>query len=139
MKSVFLCLRAEISVLLAQGRGGGIVNIASVNAVRPQPMQGVYTATKHAVLGLTKAAAVEYAGDGIRVNAVCPGAIDTPMLRNALHTRPRNVEQVTEKMSLLGRLGEPAEVANAVRWLCSPEASFVVGHAMAVDAGYLAR
>jgi len=139
LKSIFLCLKHEIRAMREQGRGGAIVNIASVNSVRPQPMQSVYTATKHGVLGLTKTAAIEYAGDAIRVNAICPGAIDTPMLRNALQSRPRDEGAVVDKMSLLGRLGEPNEVAYAARWLCSSEASYILGATLAVDAGYLAR
>jgi NAD(P)-dependent dehydrogenase (short-subunit alcohol dehydrogenase family) len=93
----------------------------------------------YAVLGLTRSAAIDYAGRGIRVNAICPGSIDTPMLRNAMKRRGRNPEEAVARLSLIGRFGTPEEIANAALWLCSDDASFVVGHPLAVDAGYLAR
>jgi NAD(P)-dependent dehydrogenase (short-subunit alcohol dehydrogenase family) len=138
LKGVFLCMKHEIRKM--QGaRSGAIVNIASVNAFRPQPEQPVYTATKHAVLGLTRAAAMDYAPAGIRINAVCPGAIRTPMLEAAMAKRGRDPDEVASRLSLLGRLGEVDEIARAVLWLCSDQASFTVGHPLAVDGGYLAR
>ncbi len=138
VRGIFLCMKHEIRAMLAGG-GGAIVNIASTNAVRPQPNQPAYTASKHGVLGLTRSAAIDYAGRGIRVNAICPGSIDTPMLRNAMQRRGRNAEEVVDRLSLIGRFGTPEEIANAALWLCSDDASFVVGHPLAVDAGYLAR
>jgi len=90
LRSVFLCLKHEIKAMLAQGRGGAIVNIASTNSFRSQPNQAGYTATKHGVLGLTRAAAVDYAAAGIRINAVCPGAIETPILLGAIEARERD-------------------------------------------------
>jgi NAD(P)-dependent dehydrogenase (short-subunit alcohol dehydrogenase family) len=138
LKSIFLCLKYEIRAMLERG-GGAIVNIASTNSFRPRPRQSVYTATKHAVVGMTKAAAIEYAGAGIRINAVAPGAIDTPMLRGAMAARGSEEEDVLARLSLIGRFGQPAEIASAVLWLCSDAASFTMGHVLSVDGGYLAR
>src|SRR6185503_3207859 len=103
---------------------------------RPQPNQPAYTASKHAVLGLTRSAAIDYAGRGIRVNAILPGSIDTPMLQEAMRRRVRNPEDVVDRLSLIGRFGRPDEIAGAALWLCSDDSSFVVGHPLAVDAGY---
>lgn len=136
-KGVFFCLQQEMIQMAAQ-EGGAIVNIASINAFRPQLHQCVYTATKHAVLGLTRSAAIEAAPQGIRINAICPGAIETPMLESALSSAPVPREEVIERMSRIGRFGRPEEIARAALWLCSEEASFTVGHALAVDGGYLA-
>ena len=137
LKSIFLCMKYEIRQMLAQGEGGAIVNIASTNSFRPQPHQSAYTASKHGVLGMTRNAAIDYASDGIRINAICPGAIDTPMLRAAMERRGRDPQEVAGRLSLLGRFGEPDEIAKAALWLCSDESSFTVGHALAVDGGYL--
>ena len=139
LRSVYLCLKYEIRAMLAAGRSGAIVNIASTNAVRPQPLQAAYTASKHGVLGLTKSAAIDYAAKGIRVNAICPGAIDTPMLRGAMARRGRDERDVIKRLSLINRFGRPEEIARAVLWLCSDDASFTIGHALAVDGGYLIR
>lgn len=141
IKGVFLCMKHEIRQMLTQG-GGAIVNIGSVNSFRPQIMQTAYTATKHAVVGLTRNAAVEYASAGVRINAICPGAIDTPMLQEALarldaQKVPR--KHVLAQMSLISRAGKPDEIARAALWLCSEEASFTYGHTLAIDGGYLAR
>ena len=139
LRSVFLCMKHEIKAMLAGGTGGAIVNIASTNSFRPQPHQAAYTATKHGVIGLTKAAAIDYAPLGIRINAICPGAIDTPMLRNAIERRGGDEADVVKRLSLVGRFGQPSEIAKAALWLCSDDSSFTVGHALAVDGGYLAR
>jgi NAD(P)-dependent dehydrogenase (short-subunit alcohol dehydrogenase family) len=138
LKSIFLCLKYEIRAMLERG-GGAIVNIASTNSFRPRPRQSVYTATKHAVVGMTKTAAIEYAGAGIRINAVAPGAIDTPMLRGAMAARGSAEEDVLARLSLIGRFGQPAEIASAVLWLCSDQAGYTMGHVLSVDGGYLAR
>jgi len=138
LRSIFLCLKYEIRAMLQRG-GGSIVNIASTNSFRPLPKQAVYTATKHGVIGLTKTAAIEYAGKGVRVNAVAPGAIDTPMLRGAIAARGSDEAEVISRLSLVGRFGDPAEIANAVLWLCSDGSTYTVGHTLAVDGGYLAR
>ncbi|MET0324039.1 MAG: glucose 1-dehydrogenase [Ilumatobacteraceae bacterium] len=137
LKSIFLCMKFEIGQMLADG-GGAIVNIASTNSYRPQPHQSAYTASKFGVLGMTKNAAIDYAPLGIRINAICPGAIDTPMLRAAIDRRGRDPEEVAGRLSRLGRFGEPDEIAAAALWLCSDASSFTVGHALAVDGGYLA-
>lgn len=139
LKSIFLCLKYEVRAMRDQGRGGAIVNIGSISSFRPQRMEAVYTSTKHGVIGLTKTAAIEYASDGIRINAICPGAIDTPMLRNSLKGDAAAADAARERLSLIGRFGDAAEIAYAARWLCSDEAAYVIGVALPVDAGYLAR
>ena len=138
LRSVFLCMKHEIRAMLASG-GGTIVNIASTNSYRPQPHQSAYTASKFGVLGLTKSAAVDYAGQGVRINAICPGAIDTPMLRGAIEARGRDPQEVAARLSLTGEFGRPVDIANAALWLSSDASAFTVGHALAVDGGYLAR
>jgi glucose 1-dehydrogenase len=143
VRGVFLCMKFEIAAMLANdersGGRGAIVNIASTNSFRPQHDQPAYTASKHAVLGLSRSAALDYAGRGVRVNVICPGSIDTPMLREAMRRRGRDPQDVADRLSLLGRFGTPDEIAAAALWLCSDASSFTVGHALAVDAGYLAR
>lgn len=136
VRSVFLCMKHEITAMLAGG-GGAIVNIASTNSFRPQGNQPAYTASKHAVLGLTRSAALDYAQRGIRVNAICPGAIDTPMLRGALVRRGRDAAETAGRLSRMGRFGLPAEIAQSALWLCSDASSFTTGHALAVDGGML--
>jgi NAD(P)-dependent dehydrogenase (short-subunit alcohol dehydrogenase family) len=136
-RGVFACMKHEITAMLAAG-GGSIVNIASTNSFRPQHDQPAYTASKHAVLGLTRSAAIDYAARGVRVNAICPGAIDTPMLRNAMERRSRDAVDVARRLSPLRRFGRPDEIAAAVLWLCSDASSFTTGHALAVDGGMLA-
>ena len=138
VRSVFLCMKHEIRAMLS-GKGGTIVNIASTNSVRPQPHQSAYTANKHAVIGLTKSAAIDYAGKGVRINAIIPGSIDTPMLRNAIARRGRDEKDVISRLSLIGRFGTTDEIAAAALWLSSDASSFTIGHALAVDGGYLAR
>jgi NAD(P)-dependent dehydrogenase (short-subunit alcohol dehydrogenase family) len=143
LKGVWLCLKYELAYMASAGRGGAIVNIGSTNSFRPQPRSAAYTAAKHGVIGLTKVAALEYGKHRIRVNAVCPGAIMTPMLQEAFDSVPRearpDMSDYVPQMSLLGRLGEPHEVAEASLWLCSDRASYVTGTAHPVDAGYLSR
>jgi NAD(P)-dependent dehydrogenase (short-subunit alcohol dehydrogenase family) len=139
LKGVALCLKYEIAQLLAQGDGGSIVNIGSVNSFRPQQTSAAYTAAKHGVIGLTKSASLEYARRGIRVNTVCPGAIDTPMLRSRLDAHGATEADYAPTMSLFNRLGKPEEIAQASLWLCSEHASYVTGVALPVDAGYTSR
>jgi glucose 1-dehydrogenase len=139
VRSVFLCMKHEIRAMLAAGDGGAIVNIASTNAFKAQPNQPAYTASKHAVLGLTRATALDYAPHRIRVNAICPGAIDTPMLRGAMARRNRDPEETARRLSPLSRFGQPNEIAQAALWLCSDQSSFTTGHALSVDGGYLSR
>ncbi len=138
LRSVFLCMKHEIRAMLSGHGGGSIVNIASTNSFRPQANQPSYTAAKHGVVGLTRSAALDSTRRGIRVNAVAPGAIDTPMLRDALDRWTLDEERVKQRMGLLGRFGTPDEIANAVLWLCSDASSFTTGHVLAVDGGWLA-
>jgi glucose 1-dehydrogenase len=137
LRSVFLCMKHEIRAMLTGGGPGQIVNIASTNAFKPQRNQPAYTASKHGVLGLTRSAAMDYAPLGIRINAICPGAIDTPMLRNAIARRGGDPDDTASRLSRLERFGRPDEIAEAALWLCSDRSSFVLGHALAVDGGYL--
>jgi NAD(P)-dependent dehydrogenase (short-subunit alcohol dehydrogenase family) len=133
----FLCLKHEIPAMLAND-GGAIVNMASGAGLVPTPALAPYCASKHGVLGLTKTAAVENARTGIRVNAICPGSIDTPMLQESMAIDPQ-VRKMILSSQPGGRLGTPEEVAEAVVWLCSDRASFVTGHSMLVDGGAVAR
>ena len=133
LTGVFLCLKYEIPAMLATG-GGAIVNMASGAGLVGFAGLPAYVASKHGVVGLTRAAALEYVKAGIRINAVCPGSTRTPMLEGFMDGN----EQIEKAMTAgvpLGRLGRPDEIAEAVVWLCSDAASFVVGHAMAVDGG----
>ncbi|MBN7797566.1 SDR family NAD(P)-dependent oxidoreductase [Parahaliea mediterranea] len=132
VKGMFLCLKHEIAQMLEQG-GGAIVNLASAAGVVGVANKPAYTASKHAVVGLTKASALQYAPRGLRINAVCPGAVDTPMLAENL---PPGVDKsVIGANHPIGRLATSAEVAEAILWLCSDSASYVVGHALTVDGG----
>lgn len=139
LRSVMLCMKYEIRQLLAQGSGGSIVNIGSVSSVRPQANNAAYVAAKHGVIGLTKTGSLEYAGRNIRVNAVLPGAIDTPMLRGALESTGFTEADFAPALSLFNRFGKPEEVAEASAWLCSDASSYVTGHSLAVEGGYLTR
>ena len=137
LKGVWLSMKAEIPQMLKQG-GGSIVNTASIMGLIATPGSVAYMAAKHGVVGLTKATALEYAADGIRVNSVCPGYINTPLVR-PLFDNYENMEDLIISRHPIGRLGEPQEIAEAVIWLSSPAASFVTGHNMAVDGGYVAQ
>jgi NAD(P)-dependent dehydrogenase (short-subunit alcohol dehydrogenase family) len=137
LTGVWLCLKYEIPHMLAQG-GGAIVNTASVAGLRGGRRAAAYVASKHGVVGPTKSAALDYARDGIRINAVCPGYIRTPMLGPRLQATPE-VETKMAALHALGRLGTPEEVAQAVVWLCSEAASFVTGQALTVDGGWTAQ
>ena len=136
LTGVWLCMKHEIRQMLTQ-RGGAIVNNASILGVVGFAKAAAYTAAKHGVLGLTKAAALEYASSGIRINAVCPGFIETPMLQRAGLTTEPATREVIEHLHPLGRLGRPEEVAAAAVWLCTPDASFITGHPLLVDGGYV--
>jgi NAD(P)-dependent dehydrogenase (short-subunit alcohol dehydrogenase family) len=137
LTGVWLCLRAELSVMAAQG-SGAIVNCSSVAGLVGFPGIGAYTASKHGIIGITRTAALEYAPSGIRVNAVCPGVIDTAMVERFTHGDAETLGQLVSAEPV-GRLGTSEEIASAVLWLCSPGASFVTGHALAVDGGFVAR
>jgi NAD(P)-dependent dehydrogenase (short-subunit alcohol dehydrogenase family) len=135
--SVFLCMKHELPVMQRQA-SGAIVNLASGAGLIAVPFLAPYCASKHGVLGLTKTAAVENAKTGVRVNAICPGSTDTPMLRGAMAASP-DLEKLILASSPSGRLGHAEEVAEAVVWLCSDRASFVSGESMLVDGGAVAR
>jgi glucose 1-dehydrogenase len=139
LRSIFLCLKYEISAMLDAGRGGSIVNFASTNAVRPQATQSAYNASKFGVVGLTKTAALEYGRHGVRVNAVAPGAIDTAMLQRSIAERGADPDKLRRRYSVLDRFGQPSEVSQAVLWLCSDQSAFTTGHLLTVDGGLLIR
>ena len=136
VKGVWLCMKYQLPLMLAQG-GGAIVNTASVAGLGAAPKMSIYSASKHAVIGLTKSAAIEYAKKKIRVNAVCPAVIDTAMYRRAYEADPKKAEYVAV-MHPVGRVGTVEEIASAVLYLCSDGAAFTTGHALAVDGGVTA-
>ena len=136
VRGVWLCLKAELPVMLRQG-GGAVVNIASVAGLIGAPMLSAYDASKHAVVGLTRTAAVECAAHGVRVNCVCPSFIRTPMVERFLTEAPDMARRLT-RASPTGRLGQPDEVAQAIVWLLSDAASFVNGAALPIDGGLTA-
>ncbi len=138
LTGVWLCMKAEIAQMLKQGGGGAIVNTSSgagLAGVRGMP---AYVAAKHGVAGLTRAAAIEYGKHNIRVNAVCPGPIRTPMMDRLLGKRP-DAEARFARGGPLKRLGEPSEIGETVAWLCSDQASYVTGLPMPVDGGFMAQ
>jgi NAD(P)-dependent dehydrogenase (short-subunit alcohol dehydrogenase family) len=134
---VFLGIKHQARQMLTQSTGGAIVNIGSTTSVRPLAKGAGYTASKHAVVGLTKVASVQLAPRGIRVNAVLPGATLTPMMETAMATHGRTEAEQAEMFTVMGRLARPPEIGRATLWLCSDAASFVTGHSLAVDGGYL--
>ena len=137
LTGTFLCLQAELAVMAEAGRGA-IVNVASAAGLMGFANLPAYVASKHGVVGLTKSVALEFArGGGIRINAVCPGNVHTPMLEG-FTGGDQAALQGMGKVTPIGRLARPAEIAEAIVWLCSDAASFVTGHAMAVDGGVLA-
>jgi NAD(P)-dependent dehydrogenase (short-subunit alcohol dehydrogenase family) len=135
---VYLAIKHEIAAFLANRIAGAIVNTASYSALVAVPFACAYVASKHAVVGLTKAAAIEYGRKGIRVNAVCPGTVRTDMTVQRIGANPK-MEQALLDVTPMRRLAEPEEVAAAAVWLCSDAASFVNGHALAVDGGAVAQ
>jgi NAD(P)-dependent dehydrogenase (short-subunit alcohol dehydrogenase family) len=137
LKGVWLCMKYEIPHMLKQGKGV-IVNNASIAGLVGFQNIPAYVASKHGVIGLTKNAALEYAREGIRVNVVCPGVIRTPMI-DRFTGKKKEVEQQFESMEPIGRMGDPDEVASAVIYLCSDDASFITGHTMVVDGGWVAQ
>ncbi len=137
LKGVWLCMKYEIPEMLKHGKGA-VVNCASVAGLVGFPTLPAYVASKHGVIGLTKTAALEFVKSGIRVNAVCPGVIKTNMI-DRLTGKKKEAEEQFATMEPIGRFGEPEEVAKAVIWLCSDEASFVTGHSLTVDGGWVAQ
>jgi NAD(P)-dependent dehydrogenase (short-subunit alcohol dehydrogenase family) len=137
LRGVWSCMKFELRQMLRQ-ESGAVVNCSSIGGLVGGAKRGTYQASKHGVLGLTKSAAVDYAARGIRINAVCPGIIHTPMLDEMMTTQADALNTMLKDVPM-GRLGRPEEIANAVLWLCSPGASFVVGHALTVDGGYTVR
>jgi NAD(P)-dependent dehydrogenase (short-subunit alcohol dehydrogenase family) len=137
LTGVFLCTKHEVTAMLRQG-SGAVVNVASGSGVVATPLLAAYAASKHGVLGLTKTAAVENARTGVRVNAICPGTTDTPMLRAAM-ARDSGLEKLILRGMPGGRFGRPEEIAEAAVWLCSDRASFVTGESLLVDGGAVAR
>jgi len=137
LKGVWLCMRNEIPQMVKQG-SGAIVNCSSIAGL--VGFQGIpaYVASKHGVVGLTQTAALEYAKTGVRVNAVCPGVIQTPMINRFVHGEAQIRRQLVEGEPV-GRVGKPEEVSEAVLWLCSSSASFVTGQAVAIDGGWVAQ
>ncbi|UCH50422.1 MAG: SDR family oxidoreductase [Chloroflexota bacterium] len=137
LKGVWLCMKYEIPQMLKQG-GGVIVNTASIAGLVGTANLPAYSASKHGVVGLTKTAALEYAKEGIRVNAVCPGIVRTPIIDRLLTAMPERSDTFTS-LHPIGRIADTHEIASAVLWLCSDDASFVTGHALVADGGYTAQ
>ena len=137
VRGVWNCMKYELAQMRQQGEGS-IVNVSSTNGLIGNPGLGAYTASKHGVIGLTRSAALDYAARGVRVNVVCPGAVHTPMIERAIAAYPDAMKTVIESIPL-GRLGRAEEIASAVLWLSSPQASFAIGTVLVVDGGYTAR
>ena len=140
LKGVWLCMKAEIVEMQKNG-GGAIVNISSIGGLIGFPRMGPYVATKHGIIGLTKTAALEYAAHNIRVNVICPGLIDTPMADrfvDRMQAGGIDAEQFVLSLTPLKRRGTPEEIAEAAVWLCSDAASYITGHAMVIDGGFMA-
>jgi len=137
LRGVWTCMKHELRQMRAQG-SGAIVNCSSLGGLVGLPRRAAYHASKHGVIGLTKSAALEYAPRGIRINAVCPGTIDTPMVADMLEKQADAMKEIMRDQPI-GRLGRSDEIAAAVLWLCSPGASFVLGVALPVDGGFTAH
>jgi NAD(P)-dependent dehydrogenase (short-subunit alcohol dehydrogenase family) len=137
LRGVWNCMKYELRQMREQG-SGAIVNCSSLGGLVGLPFRAIYHASKHGVIGLTRSAALEYADRGVRINAVCPGTIETPMVAEMLAKQPDAMKEIM-KQQPIGRLGRADEIASAVLWLCSDGASFVLGHALAVDGGFTAH
>ncbi len=137
LKGVWLCMKYEIPEMLKQGKGA-IVNMSSVAGLVGTRNAAAYCASKGGVVQLTRSAALDYAKSGIRINAVCPGAIRTPMIDRVVSEQPE-MRATIDAAHPIGRIGEPDEIASAVVWLCSDAASFILGHAMPIDGGWVTQ
>lgn len=134
LRGVWNCMKYELQQMRKQG-SGAIVNCSSIGGLIGIAERAGYHASKHGVIGLTKSAALEYAARGVRINAICPGIIETPMVSEMLEREPEAMAALM-KVQPIGRLGQPEEIASAVLWLCGPGASFIIGQAIAIDGGY---
>ncbi|GAB4064083.1 SDR family oxidoreductase [Ancylobacter sonchi] len=137
LRGVWACMKHELKQMRQQG-SGAIVNCSSLGGLVGLPSRAAYHASKHGVIGLTRSAALEYAPRGIRINAICPGTIDTPMVSGMLAEQADAMKEILRDQPI-GRLGRSQEIADAVLWLCSPGSTFVIGHALAVDGGFTAH
>lgn len=137
LKGVFLCMKHQIRAMLGTG-GGCVVNTASALGKVACPNMPAYVASKHGVIGVTRAAALEYSRHGVRINAIAPGVIETPMMRDRVFDQAPEAEEALLAMHPIGRFGRPEEIAEAVRWLCSDAATFVTGEVLSVDGGFVA-
>ncbi len=135
LRGVWSCMKYELQQMRKQGNGS-IVNCSSIGGILGGPQRGTYHAAKHGVIGLTKSAALEYAAQGIRINSICPGIIHTPMVDKMMAGGQQEILDAMIAAVPAKRLGQPKEIADAVLWLCSDMASFVVGHTLVVDGGY---
>lgn len=134
LKGIWLCMKYELQQMRKQG-DGAIVNCSSQSGLIGTANLGAYTAAKHGVVGLTKSAALEYAKKGIRINCICPGTCDTPMVANAVGDHPEHMDSIINSIPI-GRMGKDNEIASTVLWLCSKESGFIIGQSIAVDGGY---
>jgi NAD(P)-dependent dehydrogenase (short-subunit alcohol dehydrogenase family) len=134
-RGVFIAMKHQIKAMLAGNCGGAIVNTGSISSLVAMPQMGAYMASKHALVGLTKSAALDYAAHNIRVNLIAPGAVDTSMTRKGVLATEQGRNRI-ESITPMGRVSEPQEIADAILWLCSPRASFVTGTVFPVDGGY---
>jgi len=135
LRGIWLCMKYELRQFSKQETEGAIVNCSSLGGLVGIAGRSAYHASKHGVLGLTKSSALEYASKGIRINAVCPGIIETPMVEDMLTTESDEMQKLMKAVPI-GRLAKPEEVASVVLWLCSPAASYVIGQGISVDGGY---
>jgi NAD(P)-dependent dehydrogenase (short-subunit alcohol dehydrogenase family) len=137
LRGVWACMKHELRQMREQG-SGAIVNCSSLGGLVGLPSRAAYHASKHGVIGLTRSAAIEYAPRGIRINAICPGVFDTPMVSGMLEKQADAMKEILRDQPI-GRLGRAHEIADAVLWLCSSGSTFVIGHALAVDGGFTAH
>ena len=134
LRGVWNCMKYELLQMRKQG-SGAIVNNSSIGGLIGLPGRAIYHASKHGVIGLTRSASLEYAAKGIRINAICPGTIDTPMVQEMIAKDPEAMKEIMREQPI-GRLGRAEEIASTVLWLCGPGSTFVIGHALAVDGGF---